>query len=502
MITVIQSALVMLSRVLNPGADDIRISSGYADALRYRSLKAFVYALLFSLFPHSVQAELPGRSVTEMNLDQLIATALTSHPATQVQRLLGESARANVDSANWQFYPTLSFAVENARNGDFDSSSLGDDTVSILRLQQPLWAGGRLTAGLARAEAGVLSRKASLEQTRQQLALRVVQAYGEWLSARLQTLAYEKSRMTHVRLHDQVKRRIEQGASAKSDLTLAISRLQSVVAQYTVVRAQMDVALARLGQLLGMEPSMFKVAVSAPRPLSADMQQLVDMALAIHPAVQKAQADSKVQKAVIAERRADLSPQFFLRVERQYGNQFIRNANPENRIVLGVDSRFGAGLSSLSNVKDATAQYQAALAEVEVQRRGVTELVVADYELAASFKQRLEAQRASLNAAKQVSESYDRQFLAGRKSWLDVMNAARELAQTEVQLASIEAAQLVVSWRLAIYSQGLGDQAPLAPATGLIDGLQRPAAMARQSGQRRVNEELLISDAAVGVSEQ
>jgi adhesin transport system outer membrane protein len=85
----------------------------------------------------------------------------------------------------------------------------------------------------------------------------------------------------------------------------------------------------------------------------------------------------------------------------------------------------------------------------------VSEQVLADYTLAASAKSRMIALQAALKAALEVSQSYDRQFLAGRKTWLDVMNAARELVQIEVQLADIESTQVIATWRLAIYSQGL-----------------------------------------------
>jgi adhesin transport system outer membrane protein len=54
-----------------------------------------------------------------------------------------------------------------------------------------------------------------------------------------------------------------------------------------------------------------------------------------------------------------------------------------------------------------------------------------------------------------VSESYDRQFLAGRKTWLDVMNAARELAQTETLIADLLSTQVVASWRLSFYTRGI-----------------------------------------------
>jgi adhesin transport system outer membrane protein len=158
---------------------------------------------------------------------------------------------------------------------------------------------------------------------------------------------------------------------------------------------------------------------------------------------------------VIAERRADLSPEVYIRAERQFGNDTVSNTAQGNRVFIGLSSRFGAGLSSLSGIAGAKSQHQAALAEVEVQRLSVSEQVLADYALATSLESRLDPLKASMDAAGEVAKSYDRQFLAGRKSWLDVMNAARELAQTETQLADIQSAQIIATWRLAIYTKGL-----------------------------------------------
>jgi adhesin transport system outer membrane protein len=396
---------------------------------------------------------------TSNPLERLIASALQNHPAIQVQQAQARAASASLDSANWQFFPTPSVALERASTGSSDAAYAGDSTVSTLRLQQPLWTGGRLTAGREKAKAAILVSETALEETRQQLALRVLQTYCDWLAAHLKVQAHEKSLATHVRLREQVKRRIELGASAESDLILAMGRLQSVTADISLANAQKNTALARLRQLTGNpidEPALSS-AIAAPRPLAGELQSLLDLALATHPTIKKAQAQAQVQEFVVAERRADLSPEVYVRAERQFGNFSSRNAPPENRIFIGLSSRFGAGLSSLSHVEGAKAEHQALLAEVDVQSRSVSEQVLADHALATSSTGRLEALRATLKAATQVAESYDRQFLSGRKTWLDVMNAARELAQTEVQLADIEASQVIVTWRLAIYGGGLAN---------------------------------------------
>ena len=390
-------------------------------------------------------------------LERLMALALASHPSAQSQRAQLQSAQSGLDSARWQFYPTPSIAVEQAHTASTDPSYRGDNRVATLRLQQPLYTGGRLSASMDKAKASLEIGQSALEEVEQQLGLRVVQAYGEWMSAHLKTQAQEKSVSTHIRLSEQVKRRISVGISADSDLVLAMARLESVHAESQASRTQGEMALARLNQLLGSPVDITNLtALLAPaRELPSDSQVLLAQALEKSPAIQKAKAQARVQEAVVLERRAELSPEVYLRLERQYGNFNLPNSSPENRLFFGLSSRFGAGLSSLTNVEAARTQHQAALAEIEVQSRNVAEQVLTDQALALSSARRLQAVQAALNANADVSASYDRQFLAGRKTWIDVMNAARELTQTEMQLADLQASLVAVSWRLAIYTLGI-----------------------------------------------
>lgn len=395
--------------------------------------------------------------VHAQGLEQLIASVLVSHPSAQGQRALILSAEAGVDGARWQFYPTPSVSVETANTSSADRLYKDGALVSTLRLQQPLWTGGRLTAGVDKAAAGLAVSQATLGEVRLQLGLRVVQSYGEWLSAHLKMLANEKSLATHVRLRDQVERRLSEGASAQNDLDLALARLEGVLADVIAARAQEEIALARLGQLLGS--TVDGVALAAmlvrPRALASSAHGLLELAIGISPTVNKAKAQAQVQAAVIDERRADLLPEAYARIERQYGSYGSTNAAPQNRIFIGFTSRFGAGLSSLSNIDAARSQYAAALTEIDVQSRTVSEQVLSDYALALSSASRVAPIQAALRASGHVSASYDRQFLSGRKSWLDVMNGARELAQIEMQLADLQSTQLVVTWRLAAYTSGI-----------------------------------------------
>lgn len=402
-------------------------------------------------------ALLPTLVQPQTSLPQLIATVLATHPAVQGQRAQLQGAQAGVDSARWQFYPTPSVSVETVGAGAADRLYQGDRLVTTLRLQQPLWSGGRLSAGTDKAEATLAVTQATLDDTRLQLGLRVLQAYGDWWGAQAKAQALSKSLATHERLRQQVRRRIQEGASAQSDLVQAVARLEAVSAEAAAVRAQSEVSLVRLGQLLGsaVDGAALAAAPAAPRPLAGSPAAQLAQAADISPAVRKAQAQARVQEALVRERRADLRPEVYARLERQYGNYNLPSGARADRLFIGMSSRFGAGLSTLSNLEAAQSQLAAAASEVQVQLRTLGEQQEADHAQALSVAGRMASIKAALAAGEDVSASYDRQFLAGRKSWLDVMNAARELAQTETQLAELQATELLLSWRLVAYTRGI-----------------------------------------------
>ncbi len=108
----------------------------------------------------------------------LIRNDIASQPSARQQQA---EALAGQAGGRWQYWPTPSLSVENARVSAADSVYRGDATVSVLPLQPSLWNGGWLATGVERDEAGVGASQAALDEARQQLALRVVQAHGDWL---------------------------------------------------------------------------------------------------------------------------------------------------------------------------------------------------------------------------------------------------------------------------------------------------------------------------------
>jgi adhesin transport system outer membrane protein len=300
---------------------------------------------------------------------------------------------------------------------------------------------------------------------RQQMALRAVQGWTEWYLGSLRLLAQEKSVQAHLRLMEVVKRRVSEGAMAPSELSLTQSRLDQTLAQAQTFSAQMRVAKLRLSQLIGRPLTDSEVPVPAAGPAQCDLGELQGKAIQVSAAVKKVMSQQDALGFELQERRAELSPELYIRLERQrsptsFGDSSVTN----NRLYLGLSSRLGAGLSNLTALQSLEKRRSALEAEAESAKLTVIETVQSEYEQLVSLENRLPLLRKALESTIQTAQAWDRQFLAGRRAWIEVMNAARETTQAEIEWGDANASQISTQWRLSIYC---GQQEKLSETANL-----------------------------------
>ncbi|MDH4478508.1 MAG: TolC family protein [Rhodoferax sp.] len=403
--------------------------------------------------------------VQAQSLVELLQRTLQTHPAVMGQQSQRAVSAAELEFAHQQFYPTPSVSIEQVNAGSQDPSYLQSTTVKLFRLQQPLWTHGRLTAGVQKATANVEVSANGFDDIRQQLALRVIQSWADAYAADLKQVALQASVLTHERLQGQVTRRIAEGASAATERVLTDGRLAQTRAQLQSVAVQAETARLRLQQLAGATENMILQAETERVLVTESAAAALDAAKQRSPAIRRLRATVAVQEADVLERKADLLPELYARAEYQIGSTSISGAPDSQRIFVGLQSKFGAGLSSLAGVEASQGKVGVARAEVESAERTLAEQVLSDWAQIATLKVRQTELEESLQASRETAQAWDRQFLAGRKTWVEVMNMARELAQAETELADVRAVRVLVSWRLALYTQGLD---------GLLGGISTP----------------------------
>ena len=195
-------------------------------------------------------------------LSELLELTVRHHPAVLTQKSFVAAAQQGVINARWQYFPTPSISLQGAQASSSDPSYSGDSHVTVLALSQPLWTGGCIEAGVDKAQAYAQSANASLAESQQQLAIRVVQAYGDWLSAYRKHAAYQVGLDQHTR---PIERR-----------TLACCSTAPSFSDGGAVRLFRE-QLQRLGVDLA------RVAFRGPTGLSDMMAEYADVDIALDP---------------------------------------------------------------------------------------------------------------------------------------------------------------------------------------------------------------------------
>lgn len=390
-------------------------------------------------------------------LSSLISLTWEQHPAMRAQLAGTRAAQSDIAVARSAFAPTASLSWEKVQQKALsDAYYSGDPQVTQWRLNQPVWTGGRLSANLEKSLVQHRISQLQADETRLQLALKVVQNWADWYSGSLKQAALTQSLHIHQQLKDQIARRVTQGLSASGEIILSASRLEQAQSEVLSARMQTQMALMRLQELTGQAvqplPSDRRDALKPTDP-----EPMWQQAQAQSATLQRLQAQQMVIQHEQTITRASALPEVFVRAERQMGNHATLNTPAYNRIFVGLSASTGAGLSVIHQLSAQQERLQALQAEFESAQRQLREQIQTEWLMYKTSSARREVLERNAQSNAQLSSSYARQFDAGKKTWIDVMNAARELAQAQTQHAEAQASEIASAWRLQMLCMGLPD---------------------------------------------
>ena len=391
-------------------------------------------------------------SLQPHSLGQFITQAIQAHPSIANKRAGLNAAQSEIQAARYQYYPTPSVQLRQDKG----------DSTTIFAVQQPLWAAGRLDAGLDAASARSVAASAAITEAQTALALRVTSAWQAWYQAKQRSVALVEGIAQLQTYAQSAARRIEAGAAGEGDRALVDARLAQTQGDLAAARAAERSALAQLSQMVGqalrsqelqtpINLALSTPPISAPDPLA--LEALLTQALKVSPALQRTQAEIDSARHDITQKRAALWPTLNLRAEHQSGIAPAAGLYPnETRYLLVMDYTPGAGLSAGANADAASARLIGLQDNLDATQRDVVEKVSADFEEHHASRSRLGDLQRTLKANAEVLASYERLFIAGKRGWLEVLNAARELTQAQTALADVQALHLASATRLRLHA--------------------------------------------------
>ncbi len=359
----------------------------------------------------------PAANEADQNLQALVAAAVSTHPSIAAARASLRASGADLRAAKWLRFP--SFSVEGAlldeRNNRQQASAVID---------QPIWTAGRVSGTISRASALEQAALAGYWESVLNIELLVAQSYHEYhrLSLRIDSLS--DSLTQHSKLVETMRRRVTQEVSPVSDLDLVESRTAQVEQQVTVTIAQQKTVLQKLRELVD-DPLLVP---GPPPPIDEDLPELdqdliIDLAVAFDPSRQRLLAEAKAARAEASSTRASILPQLV--------GQYSYNETFGHRVGLALKAQSEGGLARVASANAAKARQQSAELKIVSLERDLRDRVYADFVEYEASRARLASARQSSESALRVMASYMRQFISGRRTWLDVMNAVREASSAQ-----------------------------------------------------------------------
>jgi outer membrane protein len=403
--------------------------------LKARSVVRAVAACALAFTVNAKAADLLDIYRQALVNDPVFASARAAAVAGQEKAVQGRAA----------LLPTV--AVTGSLAGVSQESPVRDvdfrsRTYSI-SLSQPLFR----PANWAAYQQGLLSvalSEAQLALVRQELILRVSQAYFDVLAARDVVAFIEAQQAAITEQLASAKRNFEVGTATITDTNEAQARYDLAVAQAIAARNALEVRQAALQQIIGDSPkelAPLRVDVTLKAPQPADMTPWVDSAEQFNTTVVAEQIELEIAQQDIKRNRAGHYPTVDLVASRGRSNQtattFSNIGGTTESSSIGVQWAIPlfSGFSVDSRVREAIALEDRAHFDLATSRRAAAQNARQSFLGVSNGLAQVRALEAAERSSQSALESNQLGYQVGVRINIDVLNAQQQLFSARRDLA-------------------------------------------------------------------
>ena len=413
----------------------------------------FVFALL--LWPVLLTAQ----DKRPLSLQEAIQRALTSNRQLQAAYEQQEAAVRGIGQARGAFFPRLdivegftytdrptlvfsslldqaSFSQQNFDVGSLNNPTPLTNLNSQIRLEQPLYTGGKLSAHLGQATAFAEASKQTAKRTRQEVVAGVIEAYYRVLLAEGNLDVIDKS-LTSASAHlETTKDLFERGLVVRSDVLRTQVLVGNLDREKMEAESAIDISQTQLKYLLGAETGRYRLTDQA----SADalpvetLETLLATALQSRPDLKAAEKEVERAAEMVRGAQADYYPS--LSFVSQYESNTRKFTSSGENFAVFVTARWNlfSGFATREKVGEAHALLRRAqlLRDDLVQAVG-TEVEQSRLALTVARRQLAVARENIVQAEESLRILRDR-YHVGLARNVDVLDGETALKQAEHDL--------------------------------------------------------------------
>ncbi|WP_025915979.1 TolC family outer membrane protein [Herminiimonas sp. CN] len=396
-----------------------------------------------------------------VDLLQIYQQALVNDAQYASARAALRAGQEALPQARAGLLPSVGLSGGSSRTEIEDMRTVNGSSYS-LALTQPLfrWANwqqyeqGKLAVALSEAQ---------FAQTRQDLILRVSQAYFDVLAAQ-DTIGFVQAQKSAITEQlESAKRNFEVGTATITDTHEAQARFDLAVALEYAAQSDLEIKRAALQQIIGSTPgelARLKTGTVLDAPQPARIDQWVESAEQQNYAVVGSRIGLEIAHRDIAKNRAGHYPSVDLVASRNHTNQNTSNSVAGNTNVIGVQWSIPlfAGFAVDSRVREAIALEDKARNDLETARRGAAQGARQSYLGVTSGLAQVKALEAAEVSSLSALDANKLGYQVGVRINIDVLNAQQQLFSTRKDLARARYDTIVNGLRLKSAAGTLQEQ--------------------------------------------
>lgn len=345
-----------------------------------------------------------------------------------------------------------------------------------VQLTQPLFR-WQNWVGYTQSELAVAQAEAQFVAARQDLIVRVAQAYFDVLLAQDVLATAKAQKVAITEQLESAKRNFEVGTATITDTHEAQARFDLTSAQE--IAAENDLAVKRqaLRSVIGKEPEGLKnlrsgVQLAGPQP--ADINKWVELAEAGSASVQIYQALSEIALREVEKQRAGHYPTLDLvATHGKSGSGFSSTTgsgtdSKSSTIGVQLSIPLFAGGATVSKDREAVALKEKAAADLDNARRTAALNARQAYLGVSSGLAQVKAYEAAITSSQSAVDSNKLGYEVGVRINIDVLNAQSQLFDTRQKLAKARLDTLGALLKLKAAAGTLGEE-DVAAINALLD---------------------------------
>ena len=385
--------------------------------------------------------------------------ALVSDPVFQSARAQYQAGIEALPQAKAGYLPSVSASASRFRNQvdtstspqvDYNSQSLS------VSLSQPVFRWQNWIA-ISQAEQQVLQAEATLAAARQDLILRVSQAYFDVLLAQDNVALSEAQKTAISEQLAQAKRNFEVGTSTIVDTLEAQARYDQAVAKEIADKNDLEVKKRALQQLVGkpadaLTPLKDPLALEGPKP--ASIEEWAAAASASSYAVAVSRAALEIARQEVERAKAGHYPTVDLSASYSKSKSPLQSLDGSDittdtgSVGLQLSVPLFAGGATQSRVRQALAGRDRAEQDLENTTRTVAQSVRQNYLNVTSGIAQVKALEQALASTQSQLDSTILGRDVGVRTSVDVLNAQQQVFQTRRDLQQARYAYIMNTLRL------------------------------------------------------